>query len=339
MHRYNLNRIFDLSLMTAGLALVLTAACGDDVSATDADSGIDQPDSQPDSRDTIALPGATLYPEGIAATADGTFYVSSLREGSILRIAPDATAPDPAAFVTAAEGGLVSTIGLLADEGAGVLWSCSSDPGVAPRTGEDPPAIKAFDLASGALQATYDLPGGGFCNDMALDDAGNLYVTDSFAARMLVLPAGASQLEVWLEDEAFAGEGFNLNGVAVVGNEVFTVKYNSGELFRISIESDGSAAPPARVTLDRALEYPDGLKAEGADALLVVEGAGRLARIALQPGDVGAITTVRDGLLGPTTVAVLGSDAWVVEGQLGHLFDPSTGDPELPFQVVRVPLE
>ena len=304
----------------AATLTALLAACGGD-------------DSPNDERDAVTLPGQTLYPEGIALAADGTMLVGSLREGSIVRVPPGAEAADPEPFAAAGDNGMVSTVGLHADDRRGLLWACSSDPGVSPQTGTSPPGLKSFDLATGAASSSIDLPGGGFCNDIAADRDGNLYVSDSFAPRILVLRAGESELASWTTDPAFAGEGFNLNGMAIAGGALHAVKYNTGELFRIPIGEDGAAGEPAVVELDRALELPDGLRAAG-DDLIVVEGVGRLARIS----PAGTVTTLADDLAGPTSVAIAGDDAWVVEGQLGHLFDPASGDPALPFQVVRVPL-
>jgi sugar lactone lactonase YvrE len=301
-----MKRLFAISLTA------LLAACG----------GGDADDHDP--RAAVSLPGETLYPEGIALAADGTMLVGSLREGSIVRVAPEAEAAAAEPFAAAGDNGMVSTVGLHADPERGLLWACSSDPGVSPRTGTSPPALKSFDLETGDPAGSAELPDGGFCNDIAADREGNLYVSDSFAPRILILRAGESELTTWLNDPAFAGEGFNLNGLAVADGALHAVKYNTGELFRIPIGEDGAAGAP---------EVPDGLRAAG-DDLIVVEGVGRLTRVA--PG--GTVTTLAEGLAGPTSVAIAGPDAWVVEGQLGHLFDPDSGAPALPFQVVRVPL-
>lgn len=298
---------------------VLAAACGDS-----------------EKRELLVLPGDELYPEGITAAADGTFFVGSIREGTIERIAPGATSADPQPFVAAGVNGLVSALGLLADGDR--LWACSSDPGLSRLTGTGPPGLKWFDLASGAPLGSADLPGGGLCNDLARDGAGNLYLTDSFGPRILMLPAGGQTLGVWLEASAFAGNGFNLNGIEVLGGAVYTVKFNSGQLFRIPIESDGRAGAMTEIALDRALEQPDGLRVHG-DDLVVVEGVGRLSRIQLGANATATVTTIRDGLANPTTAALVGREAWVVEGQLGHLLDPTTGPPALPFKVVPVSLD
>ena len=230
--------------------------------------------------------------------------------------------------------GLLNTVGLLADEARGTLWACSSDSG---GTGTSPPGLKAFDLATGEPAGSFDFPGGGFCNDIAIDADGNVYATDSFAPRILTLPAGGDALEIWLEDERFGGKGFNLNGIEVDGDDLYTVKSNTGQLFQIPIGKDGSAGKAVEVPLDRALQTPDGLRLEASGSLIVVEGVGQLTRITLG-GSVPELTVVRDGLDGPTTATLVGDSAWVVEGQLVHLIDPKSGSPDLPFKVVRVPL-
>src|SRR4029078_3461179 len=123
----------------------------------------------------------------------------------------------------------------------------------------------AFDLDSGAVASRVDLPDGGFCNDIAMDAGGNLYVSDSFAPRILFLREGDHELTTWITDPAFAGDGFNLNGVAITGGPLYVVRDNSGELFRVSIAEDGSAGAPQAIALSRPLESPDGLRVDGGD--------------------------------------------------------------------------
>jgi sugar lactone lactonase YvrE len=328
-----------------GLAAT-TAACGDDdddggddmqadaAPGNDASAGDDAAPADAGGDDAILLPGDAVYPEGITALADGTVFVGSVSQGTIFRVVSGATAPDAAAFAEGGDNGLLNTIGLLADEARGTLWACSSDTA---GTGASPPGLKAFDLATGEPAGSFDFPGGGFCNDLAVDAAGNVYATDSFAPRILTLPAGGEQLEVWLEDERFGGKGFNLNGIEVDGDSLYTVKSNTGQLFQIPIGEEGEAGKAVEVALERPLETPDGLRLEAGDTLIVVEGVGRLTRIALG-GKTPELTVVRDGLDGPTTAALVGDSAWVVEGQLVHLIDPKSGSPDLPFKIVRVPL-
>jgi sugar lactone lactonase YvrE len=345
-------RIAPRALWTATLAFALaapSAGCGDDDddgggggdddtadagTGADAGGGADAaPSADAGVGDAITLPGDAVYPEGVTSLADGTIFVGSANQGTIFRVPPGARSPESEPFAEAGDNGLVNTIGLYADEARGTLWACSSD---LAGTSGIAPGLKAFDLATGEPAGSFDFPGGGFCNDIAIDADGNVYATDSFAARILTLPVGGTELEVWIEDDRFGGEGFNLNGIEVDGDAVLTVKSNTGELFRIPIGENGAAGEPLAVALDRALESPDGLRREDTDTFIVVEGVGRLTRIALD-GVAPQLTALREDLNGPTTATIVGGDVWVVEGQIVHLSDPTTGPPDLPFQLVRVP--
>ena len=73
----------------------------------------------------IKLPRDRVYPESITAGPDGTLYVSSPAVGGVWRIKPQsATVEDwikPGAFDTR------STLGVLVDKKANLLWVCSND--------------------------------------------------------------------------------------------------------------------------------------------------------------------------------------------------------------------
>jgi hypothetical protein len=72
--------------------------------------------------------------------------------------------------------------------------------------------------------------------------------------------------------------------------------------------------------------------------LVMVEGSGTLDRVIITQ-DKASIETLAEGFSGPTAVAVVGTTAWVAEGQLSHLFDPAkNGPPQLPFHITAVPL-
>jgi len=55
--------------------------------------------------------------------------------------------------------------------------------------------------------------------------------------------------------------------------------------------------------------------------------------------DTTSIETLAEGFSGPPAVVVVGTTAWVAEGQLSPLFDPAkNGPPRLPFHIEAVPL-
>lgn len=285
----------------------------------------------PDMRTEIQLPGSSFLPEGIAAAKDGTFYVGGLGTGAVVKFAPGAV--DPEVFVPARPA--FGVYGMIVDEAQGVLWACTYDDMLPPA---QPAHLKAYDLSTGAEKGTYALPGdSGFCNDVTLDDDGNVYATDSFANTIVRLPVGGEELEAWLTHALFAaGPGeITLNGIDHMDESIYVVKYATGELFNVGIASDGSAMAPLLLPVDPPIQFPDGLKVIGDDTLLVVENdVGRTVLVDLAAGTKSVIA---NGLREPTTAAIHDGSAWVVEGQLSYLFG-APGEPSLPFGVQRVAL-
>ena len=181
---------------------------------------------------------ANFFPEGITISNNGDMFVGSLKENKIVRFKNKKKYSE--IFVPSNSNGLMSVIGIIADDRNKILWACSSNPGVTNYPTQNPiVSLKAFDLTTGDPLQSYKFPNGGFCNDITIDNNGNVYATDSFNPRILRLNKSKSRLENWFEDKAFEGEGFNLNGITFIDNKIYTVKMNSGELFEISIGENG----------------------------------------------------------------------------------------------------
>jgi sugar lactone lactonase YvrE len=288
----------------------------------------------------ILIPGNHVFPESITSTSDGTLYISSLGDGMIFRVPPGAATAEP--FVRAGAD-LMSVIGVLADEPTGTLWACSSDltgAGATTPGGSGPPALKAFDLRSGALKASITFPGGkGFCNDIAIGKDGAAYVTDTINPRILRLKAGASALEVWLEDPVFGTKGYNLDGIAFGKDGHMLVNtYEGGKLFRIAVKDEGSAGDVTEIKTAAPLDHPDGLRLLKDNVFLMIEGGGRLDRITVD-GANATVEVLKGGMSGPVAVTQVGDVAWALEGQLGVLFDPAKKDTSpAPFRAFAVPL-
>jgi sugar lactone lactonase YvrE len=314
---------------TTLLALMLTAPLA-------ACQGQEDPVEPPNTtgegaREELVLAGDSFYPEGIAVAADGTFFVGSFSSGEIVQIRPGQRGSAP--FIGAMGGAIAA--GMIVDDAKGALWVCALDPMLTA-----PAVVKRFDTKTAAETGSYAFPGT-VCNDLALDKEGNLYATDSLDKTIYRLPAGGEEVAAWLTDEVFGGDPgvFTLNGIAFDGgSSLYTVKYNTGELFRIAINADGTAGAVTPIAVTPPIAWGDGLKALSADRLLVVENdAGRLSVVDLS-GDAGAKTVLADDLAEPTTAAVYKESAWVVEGQLSFYFGVP-GEPSLPFRVRRVALE
>ena len=289
----------------------------------------------------IIIPGDRYFPEGVTVTADGTFFVGSLFEGCIMRARAGTNSMEP--FIESGANGLVSVLGLWADEARQTLWACSSDAGNGRLTGRAPVGVKAFDLQTGAAKGTYDFPGGGFANDLTFDAQGNLYVTDSWTPRILRLSAGGSELVEWINDPQLGVEQWSLNGIDYdrSSHVIYTVNQRAGLLFRIALEADGSAGAVTLIRTSQELRRPDGLKVIGPNTLATAEGgAGGMSVISVD-GDTARVRRIPAGLDGVTTFAFYAGSAWVVEGQSDHFWDPTGAGPNAdpPFRIVEVPLD
>jgi len=291
---------------------------------------------------SIALPGERAFPESITSTRDGTLFVGRLGEGGVIRADPRIGAA--ALFVAPGAAGSRSITGVFADEASGTLWACSNDLSAlgGPSGGRDRgAALKAFDLRTGAAKRSVSLEPNSFCNDIAVDAGGAVYVTDSAHPTVLRLPAGADRFEVFATNPQFAPPQPNsagLDGIAFGGDgAMYVTTYAAGGFFRIAVEN-GRAGRVIKLQ-GRALGLPDGLRPLGPKSFLLVEGAGTLDRVEVD-GDRFRATPLRAGFHTPTSVTRVGSVVWVSEGQMPLFFDPARKgeSPTLPFQIYAVPL-
>ena len=296
---------------------------------------------------TIELPKEHTFPEGVAVSSNGTFYIGSMQEGSISRALPGTNKAEP--FIEAGANGLVSVIGVYVDESDNTLWACSSDAGhlgygVSNLMGTNPPAVKSFDLTTGEAKGSFILPGGGFCNDLTMDKNGTLYVTDSWSPRILTLTRSATKLTQWINDENLGADQWSLNGIDVDNSLdlIYVVNINTGSLWQIPIEANGTAGVPIEITLSSELRRPDGLKLIGPNTLAAAEGAsGGMSIITVNQIDhKGDVRRISDGLDGIATFAYHQGSAWVVEAQGGSFWcaPKDCGEPTYPFKVTEVPL-
>lgn len=296
---------------------------------------------------TISIPDSNSFPEGVTVTSDGTFFMGSLKEGAIARSLPGSDTAE--IFVKAGAHGLVSVVGVYAEESSNTLWACNADVGhlgygVATRMGEGKPSIKAFDLTSGSFKGSYDLPDGGFCNDLTADASGNLYASDSWSPRILILPKGDTKLSIFAEDDRLGTEIWQLNGLDVdrKNNILYVLNQAKAQLWAIPINADHTSGLAKLVSLDKALSKPDGLRLIAPDTLGVVEGGrGGMSVIKMDRANWGGtVTHVSDGLNGPATFAYHNGSAWVAETQGGSFWcaPDSCSDPVAPFRLVEVPL-
>jgi hypothetical protein len=119
----------------------------------------------------------------------------------------------------------------------------------------------------------------------------------------------------------------------------FVNTLETNRLFTVQIEAVGKAGTITEMKLDRSIHNPNGMRSFGKDSMLIVEGGGKgwLSRIKIN-GDSGQVTPLKEGYPdGAVSVTLVGTTAYVLEGQLSALFGPA--DPhqvEKPFQATAV---
>ena len=296
----------------------------------------------------VLIPGDRTFPESITSTADGTLIIGSMAQGQVLRAAPGTSEAAP--WIKPGTDGMLSVVGVLADERSGTLWVCSDDIagwGVNLKGDEKPGPIKGtikqFDLKTGAPKGSIALPGElTFCNDIVIGRDGAAYVTDSLQPHILRLKPGANQFEIWASDQRWAGNEDNpqWDGIAFGSDgKLYVNTFSAGGLYRVDVKPDGSAGVVTKLQTSIPLDHPDGMRNYGANRLLMVEGdAGRFDIVTLA-GDDAKINVVREGFVGPVSVTQVGSTAYVLEGQLKFLFEPAFQKQKPgPFRAYAVPL-
>jgi sugar lactone lactonase YvrE len=275
----------------------------------------------------ISVPQAALHPEGIQwDEANKRFIVSSRTKGFISTVKDDSTfaqlGDDPL---------LISTIGVHLDAGRNRVLVAVSDNGantVRSNAGgivtlRKRAALAIFNNTTGALLNYVDLAAlpaaatypNHFANDIAVDAAGNAYVTDSNAPIIYkVDPQGVAS--VFLTSTQFdAGTAFGLNGLVYHPDGYLIVaKANTGTLFKVPI-----ATPANFTTITNAaglsLTGADGLLLTDPQTLLLVSGSqSTVYRLSSTDAwaNVRSTGTFATGAVSPTTITKRGSDAYVL---------------------------
>ena len=305
-----MGRILGVVLLTAGLLIATGSAA-----------------ARASSHRELLLPGPAFFPESISAAPGGELFVSSLVTGEIVRIPPGSSTPKT--FVPADVN--LGTAGVMVDPERSVLWACAVD-----LSFQTASQLQAFDLHTGALEASYIMPAGGVCADIALA-RGDVYVTDTGMGRIVRLTtpdrdsATRGSLDVWSADAELAGGGpLRINGIAFDGRRtLYTTNYSTGELFAVGIARNGDAEPAVPIPLDTPMTNPDGIRWHGR-YLYVAENANGLSRVDPRRR---TRTLIDDSLDQPTSLTFAGCHIWITEGQVLRL---QAGKPaNLPFRVVR----
>jgi hypothetical protein len=279
----------------------------------------------------IVVEGDRIFPGSITSTREGAVIIGSVMTGQFYRAEPGAAR----AKAWAPVGGSQPIFGILADDRTQTLWACSSPLRLGPPSPtETPPppsaAVIAYDLRTGTTKSRYPLTVDS-CGDIAIGSDGAVYATSG--TQVVRLAPGGPAFQAWSSGSA------RLNAIAFAQGHVFIGVHDGSGLASIEVKPDGSAGQPQEVKLDQPLQGPDGMRAYGANALLVPENqapGSRLTLVTLTPA--GARRTVlKSGFPdGAISVTAVGKVAYVLEGQVAALRNPNA---KLnPFHAVAVDL-
>ena len=269
-----------------------------------------------------------LYPETIEYDRKrDAFLVSSFREGAVYAIDSRGEAT-----VLVNDERLCSVLGIAIDEKRGRLWAVNSDFGSSVRPSCPGPkqlaAVGVYDLASGQPLQYIDLSplaaGPHLLNGIALDAAGNAYITDSFSPSIYKIEA-SGHASLFLRDPRFAGDGINLNGVVVhPQGYLLVVKKSDGALFKVPLDNPHELT---QVVTDAPLIGGDGLLLAGEDNMVVVAnqvpGSASNAALVLASDDGWATAKLRAhqplGDVYPTTAVLRDGTLFVIHSHLNAL--------------------
>ena len=325
-----------LTRFTAAMAgtLVLSALCG---CSTDSSARREAGVGARPAGD-VTIDDTSVYPESITATSDGTLINGSVK-GIVYRALPTQTSATPWIRSTP-ENGMLSVLGVLADDRAGNLLLCSAPmpvPGAPPAAGK-PSSLMIFDLKTGQGRASFPFPApASACNDIAIDSDGAAFATDTPNGRIFRLAKGAKALELFAQDDRLKG----IDGIVFGGDGTLYVNIVSrGALVRVERKADRSFAGLTELTLSEPVKGPDGFRLIAGNRFLLAEGSGgRIDEVTIRGNDA-QVRMLRDGLNSPPGVTLSGSTVYALEGKIGYLVDPKLKgqDPGV-FKVHAIPLE
>lgn len=227
-------------------------------------------------------PAQGQMPESIARDHDGTVILSMAGAHTISRIVPDGRhTAEPIATLPVAAGAF--SVGVKVRRNRDI-FACSA------AFNPQLDASHVWKLSpSGEVTDIAHLDAAGFPNDIAFDDKGNLYVTDSTLGQIYKIDKDR-HITQWLRDPCLLGNSehpllgsaFGANGIVFDRDRRFLYVDNTdfGAVYRIPMHADGSPGPIELFVSDGRLAGADGIAFDTRGNLYVaVNAQNQIARI------------------------------------------------------------
>ncbi|HKP69466.1 MAG TPA: SMP-30/gluconolactonase/LRE family protein [Pyrinomonadaceae bacterium] len=148
-----------------------------------------------------------------------------------------------------------------------------------------------------SVYASFPPSASSLLNDLTFDGAGNLYVTDSFAATIYRVPAGGGTPSVWFTNPALVGHpsvGVGVNGIRIDKNNkfvYFSVTVNTdfnGVIYRLPLVANPAAAD-LQLFASLGVTGPDGIAFGKSGKLYIAEALSSTIKVLRTDGTVEAV--------------------------------------------------
>src|SRR6266542_673786 len=284
----------------------------------------------------IDLPNGS-FPEGIESGPGTSFFVGSLLDGTIWK--GDLRTGSVAVLAAGAPGR--ASVGISYEPGRDRIWVAGVGP---PLLGNAD--VRVYDASSGALLATYQPPGVGLLNDVAVTREA-VYVTDSSFPQLVVIPlardgalpppSAATTLPVGGDFLQTPGNnpapGINMNGIVAEDGVLLVAQSSTGKLFQV----DPATGVAEELDLGGVnLGYPDGLELLGHTLYVVRPFQNRVTVIALGSRLAGGVVLghlIDPSFDEPSTATVAAGRLWAVNLRFTTPSTPTTS-----YWITRLPL-